>query len=69
MSVPLWIAEAAKAKKLNKYDDEDIAQAIGFSIQYIRSLLQGRRKNPVAISKICDFLRIQHPEDEEARSA
>ncbi len=56
--MPLWIAEVRKQLAIAGKTQKDLAEEIGLSYQYVRSLLSGSQQSESVQRKICDHLGI-----------
>ena len=60
---PQWSKIAQKAQIDMDLDNKAIAQRLGFSRQFVTSVINGRKKSPDAIAKISKQLDIPQPVD------
>lgn len=60
-----WSKVAQKAQIDMDLDNKAIAQRLGYSRQFVTSVINGRKKSPDAIAKISKQLEIPQPVDLE----
>jgi cyanate lyase len=56
--LPKWCKEAKTAMIWKNLSYDDLAQHVGFTRQYVSSVLNGRVYSEKAVKKISDFLNI-----------
>ncbi len=60
---PQWSKIAQKAQIDMNLSNKEIAQRLGYSRQFVTSVINGRKKSPDAIAKISKQLDIPQPVD------